>query len=280
MEQATEEVKEEAVVKEEPKKYFNTTNLPDNSKPHFMMRLASGLIDLCLLVLTIFGLFYLFSMTPIGNGLKKYNREMILIQDQYKITELVEGSDETYGRKVYENEEDYKAYMSYIVHDADETGYRYVVINNENIPQEVVNAYNAAVKADKTYSDYSFNYRLIEYGITMLAATVSSSIFLLTIPLVNKRRATLGMLFAGSQLIHHKYFVPAKWYQILGRFFFQLLIELALPYLFLSGFTMLVVPLILLIISAIDRKNGRTLHDFVSVTKIIDKRTYIPLSEQ
>ena len=276
----TAEVCEEKAVIEQPKKYTNTTTLPDNSKPHFAMRFAGALIDLCTLVLTIFGLFYLFSLSPIGNGLKKYNHEMILIQDQYKITELVEGSGETYGHKVYENDESYNAYTSYTVHDPDESGYHFVVVNNESISQEVKDAYNKAVKADETYANYSFNYRLIEYGITMLAATVSSSIFLLTIPLVNKRRATLGMLFGGSMLIHHKYFVPAKWYQILGRFFFQLLIELALPYLFLSGYTILVIPLLLLIISIIDRKNGRTLHDFVSVTKIIDKRTFIPLSEQ
>ena len=109
-------------------------------------------------------------------------------------------------------------------------------------------------------------------------------IFLLMVPLLNKRRATLGKLFAGTQLINSKYYVPAKWYQVLGRFFFQFIVEGALPYLFLSGFTIilpiLLIPGVLFIITLIDRKNGRTLHDFVSVTKVIDKRTYIPLSEQ
>ena len=42
---------------------------------------------------------------------------------------------------------------------------------------------------------------------------------------------------------------------------------------------MLVVPALLFIISLIN-KQGRTLHDFISRTKVIDNKTYVPMSEQ
>ena len=265
-------------------KHVNTTNLPDNSKPHFMMRIAGGLIDLCCLVLAIFGLFYLLTLSPMGNGLRENKEAMVFIQDKYKVTELVEGSGETYGHKVYENDPTYGLYTTYLVHEADESGYKYVVIDNETISDEVIAAYKAAVKADETYKNCAFDYNLIQYGITCLAGFISMGIFLLMVPLLNKRRATLGKLFAGTQLINSKYFVPAKWYQVLGRFLFQFVVEGAIPYLFLTGVTIilpiLLIPGVLFIITLIDRKNGRTLHDFVSVTKVIDKRTFIPLSEQ
>ena len=277
-EKVSEEIAQE--VKSERKKFVNTTNLPNNSKPHFMMRIAGGLIDLACTTLLTFGLYFLLTLSPMGNASKHYTNEMIRIQDDYKVTELVEGSGETYGHKVHENEEGYGAYTTYLVHDADETGYKYVVVDNEQISDEVKTAYTTAVKNDKTWSDYNFNRRLIEYGLTMLAGFVSLSGFLLVIPLTNKRRATLGKLFAGTMLIHNKYMVPAKWYQVVGRFTFQYLIEGALIYLFIGYWTVLAVPVVLFLISVISKKSGRTLHDYVSVTKVIDKRTYIPLSDQ
>lgn len=282
--EAKEEKKDDFVIPlpEEEKKKSNVKILPPNSKPYWSLRLAAGLIDLCILVLTIMGLYYLINISPISNGLRDNKKQMILIQDDYKVTELLPDSEETYGHIVYDYEESYTTYKGYVIHEpTEEDPYRpcYIVVNNENISNEVVKAYNGALKNDQNYSNYSFNYRLINYGLTILAGTVSTSIFLLLIPLLNKRRATLGKLFAGTQLINSKYQVRAKWYQIVGRYFFQVLIEGALPYLFISGWTILAVPVLLFIISLIN-KEGRTLHDLVSQTKVIDKRTFLPLSEQ
>lgn len=265
---------------EEEKNSGDVKQLAPNTKAHWSMRIAGGLIDLCLMFMATIGLFFLIGLTPLANGMKGYQQKMVNIQDNYKLTALVEGSDETYGHKVYENEESYVNYKNYTVYPADETGYQYVVVNNETISDEVVKAYSAAIKENQEYSTYSFNYRLIEYGLTMLAGFVATSVFLLVVPLTNKRRATIGKLFAGTQLINSKYQTPAKWYQVLGRFSFQFLIEGALPYLFISGWTVIAVPALLLIISLINRKDGRTLHDLVSQTKVIDKRTYLPLSKQ
>lgn len=265
---------------EDEKNKGNIKELPPNTKAHWSMRIAGGLIDLCLMFMSTIGLFFLIGLTPLANGMKKYQNLMVMVQDNYKVTELVEGSDETYGHKVYENEESYASYSKNLVHAADETGYQYVVVDNETISEEVAKAYAAAVKADADYSTYSFNYRLIEYGLTMLAGFVATAVFLLVIPLTNKRRATVGKLFAGSQLIDSKYQTRAKWYQVMGRYSFQFLIEGALPYLFISGWTAIAIPALLLLISLINKKDGRTLHDLVSRTKVIDKRTYLPLSKQ
>lgn len=254
--------------------------LKPNSKPFWSMRIAGGLIDLFLMFLATMGLFYAFSSSPMGNSLRNYSREMALIAEDYKLVEFIEGSDETVGYKVHENQPEFAGYTTYLVHDADETGYKYVVINNGNISKELQSAYTKAVKADKKYSNLSFDYQLVEYGITMLAGFISMATFLLVIPLCNKRRASLGKLFAGTQLINSKYQVPAKWYQVTWRFIFQFLIEGALPYLFIYGWTTLAMPILLFIISLIDREHGRTLHDFVSRTKVIDKKTFKPLSEQ
>jgi uncharacterized RDD family membrane protein YckC len=270
----------ETEVVHEKKKFVNDTNLPDNSKPHFMMRIAGGLIDLGCMALVTFGLYYLFTLTPMGNATRNYKTQIQLISDDYKVKELIDGSGETYGYKVHENEEAYKVYTTYVVHDPDETGYKYVVVDNKPVSNEVITAYTNAIKADKVINNYKFNIRLIEYGLTMLGGFIATSTFLLAIPLLNKRRATLGKMFAGSMLVHNRYYTPAKWYQVVGRFSFQYLIEGALPYLFLGYYAIPVVPVVLFIISLISRKSGRTLHDYVSVTKVIDKRTNVPLGEQ
>jgi uncharacterized RDD family membrane protein YckC len=248
-----------------------------NKPSGWIMRVAAGLIDFCLIVLSIFGLNQIFNNTGMGHAADKLRVQMILIQDEYKLDHLVEGSDETYGHKVYEGEEEYSNYTTYVVHTDEEINY--VVVNNETISKEVITAFNKAVKSDKTYSNLSFDYRLINYGISMLSCFIAQSIFLLTIPLVNKYRATPGKLLAGTMLINNKYETPARWYQIVGRFSFQYIIESALPYLFLNMWVLIVVPAVLFLITLTNKKR-RTIHDFVSRCRVIDKRTFTPISEQ
>ena len=83
------------------------TMVTSNKAPTWIMRVAGGLIDFCLIVLAIFGLNQIFNSTGMGKASDNLRTQMILIQDSYKLDTLVEGSDETYGHKVYENEEDY-----------------------------------------------------------------------------------------------------------------------------------------------------------------------------
>ena len=139
-EQPAQEVKKDDYVMplpEDEKNKGNNKELAPNTKAHWSMRIAGGLIDLCLMFMSTIGLFFLIGLTPLANGMKKYQNLMVMVQDNYKVTELVEGSDETYGHKVYENEESYANYSKNLVHAADETGYQYVVVDNETISQEV-----------------------------------------------------------------------------------------------------------------------------------------------
>lgn len=257
--------------------------LAPNSKPYWTMRVAAGFIDACILLLSIIGLNQLFMLTPIGKTINNYQTQIALVMDDYKLKALVEGSEETYGHKVYDNEENYSTYTTnlYVVHDADETGHNYVVVKNDEVSEAVSKAYVASYQADTNYKNLSFDKKLVSYGMTMLSGFIAEGIFLLAIPLINKRRATLGKLAAGTQLIDYKYQTPPKWYQMVGRFAWQFVIESALPYLLLTNmiWIFLIVPIILFIIVLCNKK-GRTLHDFISRTMVIDKRTYLPISEQ
>ena len=270
------EPKEEYVMKL-PESEKEVKEIEHNKKPLWWIRMVSGLIDFGLIILMTMGFNQLFNMTAMGKTSNSLRTEMILIEDKYKLSTLVEGSEETYGHKVYENEEDYKNYTTYVVHDDEET--KYVVVDNEEISEAVVKAFKSAVKNDKTYSNLSFDYRLVIYGINMLSCFIAETIVLLIGPLINKGRATPGKLLGGEMLINSKYDKPAKWYQVVGRFAWEYLIETALLFLFLDIYVLLVAPVLIFAITLFNKK-GRTIHDFISVTRVIDKRSYLPIEKQ
>ena len=252
-----------------------------NKKASISGRIAGGLIDISLLFMSIFGLSRLFLATPMTNPLRDYEAKINTVIDKYKLTPLVEGSDATVSHKVYEGEESYTTKDHNVYFDEAENKY-YVVIDYETITTEVSTATSKAIKADKEYKNLSFDYSLMEFGYMAIAGFIAEAIFLLVIPLVNKRRATLGMLAAGTMLIDSKYQTKAKWYQVMGRFAFQFIIESALIYLFLSSIILIfvIVPTVLFLISLLDRKKGRTLHDFITRTMVIEAKTYLPITEQ
>lgn len=267
---------------------FNETNqveegngqsqIEPNSKPPISMRIAGGLIDVGLVFLATFGLHSIITATPLGNVLENYRVEMINIQDDYKLQTLVEGSDETYGHKAYEGSEEYTTYSTFVKH-TDEVG-TYVVVNNENISKSVSDAFNESVKNNANYKTASFNYRFTDFGYLSLASGVAELLLIFTIPLLNKKRSTLGRMFAGTRLVHKEYCTPPKWYQILGRFLFVYVFETVLPYLALSNIlVVIIVPIVLFIISLFN-KNHRTIADFVSRTRLIDKRSYQPITQR
>ena len=130
-----------------------------NSKPFWTMRVAGGLIDVFLIFLLTLGLYQLFVRTPMNSGLQKYGNGMVEIQDTYKLKPLIDGSDQTVGHKLYENEEGYANYSKYLSYLDEETNLRYVVVDNEDISDELIKKYVAVVTADETYKAYQFNYR-------------------------------------------------------------------------------------------------------------------------
>lgn len=263
--------------KEEP-----TQEVVYNKKASIMNRIAGGLIDLGLLFMSFFGIYSLIKATPMSKPLNDYSEKIVMVVDKYRLSPLVEGSEETIAHKVYEGEEGYTT-KGYIVYTDETSNAHYVIIDNATHSEEIVKAFNKSVTSDKEYKNLSTDFRLINYGYMMIAGFIAESVFLLTIPLVNKRRATIGKLAANTALVDSKYFVPARWYQVVGRFAWQFIIESALIALFMDNMLILMLliePVVLFLITLLDRKKGRTLHDFISRTMVIEYKSMKSLGEQ
>ena len=251
-----------------------------NTKPRFLARILSPIVDIFLLFLLFFGAFQLETSTPISNDYHRVREELITISDTTKL-------ETNYGYKLYDDDENYKAYVaqSYQVYKVEDTedpyyNHSYVVVNNSEISKEVNTAYQDSLKNNSTYQARYLTYKATRYGLTMLAAASSELVLFLLIPLLNKRRATLGRFVAITSLINVKE-VKAKWWQVLVRFLFILVVETALPLYFLTELgALLVVIIVNLIVTLISRKTSRTLRDYVSFTIIINKNSFKPINEQ
>ena len=266
---------EETLAKEET---INENKPEYNAKPRMLARILSALVDMFVVFLCGFLVFQIELAAPISNDYHRLRDEIITIIDQTKL-------DTSYGHKLYEDEENYSSYTSYHVYkeedsSLEEYGKNYVVIDNAEITNEAKDAYQASLKDNATYQDRYITYRAIYFGLLMLAVGSAELVFVLVIPLTNKRRATLGRFAAITSLISNKE-VQAKWWQVLIRFFFVLLIETALPLFYLSELaTILIVVFVNLLTMLLSRKTGRTLRDYVSLTRIIDKNSFKPINEQ
>ena len=271
--QAEEPVVEEEQVQETPqeKKAYNI-------RPRFLARFLSALVDIFSLFLLAFGVFQLEMSTPISNDYYHLKEEVVTMIDTTKL-------ETDYGYKLYDDDEKYGTYASYQVYkEEDESnaknGHSYIVVNKEEISDEVKNTYQDALKNNGTYQSRYLSYRATYYGLLMLAAGSSELVLFLLIPLFNKRRATIGRFVAITSLISTKE-VSAKWWQILLRFLFILVVETALPLFYLTEFgALIIVSIINLSIVLVSRKSYRTLRDYVSFTKIIDKNSFKPINEQ
>ena len=264
--------------------------IEDPNRPaHWSQRIAAGIVDLCILFLSIWGLYQLFVSTAFKETLLEETQTLQEVVDYYKTVPLVSGSDETYGYKMYDDNPDYEndKYKDYTVYTEEDTGYKYKVVDHDVISDAVKTAYQNAVNNNQKYTSAVFNYRLKDFGVLILAGGIGELVFLLAIPLLNKNRATIGKWAAGLMVINYKYQTPAKWYQMVGRYIWTLSIESAIPVLFLPSIgsfsniitVVLVMPLLIFLITLVN-KDRRTLHDYVCRTMVIDKRTYVPLNEQ
>ncbi len=242
-----------------------------NSKPPFFLRIITTLIDTALMIMVGFGVHALIFISPMYNPIRNYETELYQIQDRYAL-------ETGFGEKVTiteENKDQYTGYITYV----DEDNSLYVVSPIENPSEEIVTSYKNAVTGDSAYADISFKYSLAGFGYVCLSGFISELIFIFIIPLTNKRRATIGQLFAGLQVISVKYQDKATWYQLTGRFIFVFLIDSVLPYLILGNWLMLVVPILVVVIAAINHKSNRALQDLISGTFIIHKKSFSPLKE-
>ena len=263
--------------------------LEPNKPAYWSQRIAAGLIDICLLFLACWGLFELFVMSPMGDGLREERNAMQEVIDYYKLQPLVADSSETVGYKLYFDEEGYDKveYQDYLVYTDPDNNKEYKVVDYPESTEAALTAYKNAVAENTKYQNAVFNYRIKNFGLVFFAGAISEVVFIVVVPLLNKDRATIGKLAAGLKVINVKYQVEARWYQMVGRFLWTLSIESALPVLFLPSigsftslmFTVTLVPVILFLIT-LTNKDRRTLHDFVARTRVIDKRSFVPLNEQ
>ena len=274
------QVEQPVVVEEEKPETTQEEKKAYNIRPRFLARFLSALVDIFSLFLLAFGVFQLEMSTPISNDYYHLKEEVVTMIDTTKL-------ETDYGYKLFDDDEKYSSYVSasyqtYKEENEEDTHYShsYVVVNKDEITDEVKNAYQDALKNNGTYQSRYLSYRATYYGLLMLATGCSELVLFFLIPLFNKRRATVGRFVAITSLISTKE-VAAKWWQILLRFLFILVVETALPLFYLSEFgALIVVSLINLIIVLISRKSNRTLRDYVSFTRIIDKNSFKPINEQ
>ena len=251
-----------------------------NKTPYWTQRLASIIIDIGLLLVLMFGFISLLKISPLGDFLEEYRTEMALAQKDYGTKPLLENSNETFYFKVYIDEENKETYKDYY-HYKDEESKSYVLEINKTDDIELLNklkdAYKKALNNDKKYKASKFNYRITEYGINILSITMAEAILILAIPLINKRRVTIGQYFAGLRCVDSILPTKAKRYKIVWRFVYVMAIEVALPCLtFLGIYAVIIIPLISYIISLFNIKK-REIRDFITKTRFIDNKTYEPI---
>ena len=259
----------------EEKKNQMIRDLGPNSKPTILARLLSGLVDMVIMFFFHYALYSLVLLTPISNNLHKYWNEMLLVKEDIKVQanySKEEVVDEGYdGNKLlhYNEEESYY----YIVNDID-------FGEDTEAKNAAIASFQEIIKSDDLYNGLSTSYHLHNFVVTALSCGgIAELIFIFIIPVIKNNGQTLGMMICQEKMINPKYAGKARWYQFLGRFGFMFLVESCLPYFFLAEYTLLVVPLILVIILLFNKDN-RTLHDFVSQVKVIDKRTFVDTTEE
>lgn len=232
----------------------------DNAPLKFIQFFAATIIDFGLAFLLYFLLFFLVQKTPLANNYHNAQNDMIDIQ-------IETGVNTGFFEKTYLAQDETVDATLY----TDDGGTYYYKLNND-----FKNDYLDSLNANETYSSLKLAYTVNTFVLVLGSLFVSETVFFLVIPLLNKRRASIGFLFAGGRMISKKYVDKARWYQVLGRFAFIFLIDSALFYFAIGEAGLLFVPFITLLFRLFS-KNRRALHDFASGIMIIDYKTFVPL---
>ena len=251
-----------------------------NLKPHIINRILSAIIDACLVFMVFFGFYVLFLNTGISESYHSYDDEMTVIYDS-TLFETGMG----YKEYDFESNETYSKYRVY----TDEEGKEYVIAGiaapSDDAPQsewDVYNnkylAFNEKIKNNAAYSTAQTNMLVAEFGLVSLSALISESILLLGVPLIDKKRRTIGKIASKIQPYSTKHQGHVKWHQVLGSFLFKLIVESLIPFVFLKHTTAFALAFIEFVFM-ISNKDHRTLHDLVSRTKIVTSESFKPLIE-
>lgn len=246
--------------------FKKTVEMGPNNKPYWLNRFIAGLLDVVLLFFSATFLYSLLVKTPVADNLNRYHQEILAIEDQSKL-------DSGYGYRyvIAQGEEG-----NSLLHYDEEEGYYYIVKNVDNPSKELIQEYQAILDAHENYNDLCFSYDLNNYMIICLSGFATELVFFFIFPICNKRCATIGQLVCGLQVISTTRINRAKWYQILGRFFYILLVESAIPYFLINKWAFLVMPIVISVISLFNEEN-RSVSAFISATKLIEAKTFTPL---
>lgn len=242
-----------------------TFEIEPNSKPYFLKHLIALLADTLILFGFFFGLFAWFVNTPLADTYNRYKNEIVLIQDKTLL-------ETEYGYKDYTA--DPAQYPTYKVY-TDDMG-SYIVLVKKDATEEQKNAYIKAINSNQNYKDCIFGCDLHNYLICALAFAVSETVLFLIIPLIDKKRRTIGKIVVNISLYSIKNQSYAYWYHVMFRWLLTLVFETLVLFPFLSMYTFIAVPVIEIVFSLINTEN-RSLRDVCTLTKLIEDKSYLPI---
>lgn len=120
--------------------------------------------------------------------------------------------------------------------------------------------YTELIKTEE-YSKYNNEYVEVMDGYTSntyaISLVVALSIIFLIIPLFNKNGKTLSKLIFKISVVNENYDKPTKLQIFIRQFFFVLL-------------TFLFIPIVISLVMVLFEKRGKSLHDYISMTRLID----------
>lgn len=247
--------------------FTKTVALEANNKPIWYKRLIAHGFDILLLFLLSYLLYNLAFRTQIGpvQNANRYQIAMMEIEDDAKLQ-----SGMGYKVVVQPGQEGGK-----LLH-YDQVTHEYYIVGTTEYPSTEIQAeYKRIINANPYYKDYTFYYQVNTYAVIITCGIILEFIFLVVVPLCNKKRATIGELMCGLQLISTKREDKAAWYQMVGRFLFVVVFESVAPFLIIGIWIVLAIPVITLIIRQFN-KNNRSLCDFISFSRLIESKTFVP----
>ena len=132
---------------------------------------------------------------------------------------------------------------------------------------------NAALDANEEYRYAQFAANLHSYLLKVLAAVIAEALVLILIPLLNRDRATAGKLLTGIMPFSERRQSRISWKQVVGRFFFVLILDSVFWYLLTGILTFLLIQVFRLVEILLSRKH-KTICDYVSGVMMIEKISY------
>lgn len=249
-------------------------DIEPNSKPMLIKRILSYLADVSITFVLFFCLNLLAINTPIANNLNRYKEEMILYSDKAKL-------ETGYGDIKYIEENEVKSYQdqNYYVYK-DDADKNYIVQNLDKnlLTPEIIEAYTNKMSEQK-FRDLKFSYDLHSFTLVALSFLITETLLFLVVPLISKKRSTIGQMLCGIELFATKRMSCARWYHVLFRFMYILIVETLLPYLATGMIGILCYMVISFIITILNKKY-RTIRDFISGTMLIESKSYSPIVKE